>query len=156
GFQLDALRAQAERRDFRPVDLKVAAKVALKSAIRMVEQYNVVGIVPGLDPKLKEQAVVYSSHWDHMGIDETAQPGKQDRIYNGAIDNASGTAALLAMAQEAVRHPAKRSQMFLWVAAEEQGLLGSAAYASKPLWPIEKTVANLNLDSLNFVGLVKD
>jgi Zn-dependent M28 family amino/carboxypeptidase len=86
--------------------------------------------------------------------------GKQgtegDTIFNGAVDNASGTAALLAMAQEAVRNPAKRSQMFLWVAAEEQGLLGSAAYAAKPLWPIEKTVANLNLDSLNFVGLVKD
>jgi Zn-dependent M28 family amino/carboxypeptidase len=112
----------------------------------------VAGIVPGTDPKLKDELVVYSAHWDHMGKQGT----EGDTIFNGAVDNASGTAALLAMAQEAVRNPAKRSQMFLWVAAEEQGLLGSAAYAAAPLWPIEKTVANLNLDSLNFVGLVKD
>ncbi|MCC2971822.1 M28 family peptidase [Massilia sp. IC2-476] len=160
GFELDTLRAQAERRDFRPVDLKVAAKVELKSAIRSVEQYNVVGIVPGTDPKLKEQAVVYSSHWDHMGIDEGTQKGTgapdRDRIYNGAIDNASGTAALLAMAQEAVKKPARRTQVFLWPAAEEQGLLGSAAYVKNPVVPLAKTAADLNLDSLNFVGPTRD
>ncbi|QOY95621.1 M28 family peptidase [Massilia sp. UMI-21] len=155
GFDLDALRARAERRDFRPVDLNVAAHVELKSAIRMVEQYNVVGIVPGTDPKLKSQAVVYSSHWDHMGSDEAA-PGKQDRIYNGAIDNASGTAALLAMAAEAVRKPARRTQVFLWPAAEEQGLLGSAAYVKDPVVPLAQTAADLNLDSLNFVGATRD
>jgi Zn-dependent M28 family amino/carboxypeptidase len=120
--------------------------------VRTLNEFNVAGIVPGTDPKLKDELVVYSAHWDHMG----KQGSEGDTIFNGAVDNASGTAALLAMAQEAVRNPAKRSQMFLWVAAEEQGLLGSAAYASAPLWPIEKTVANLNLDSLNFVGLVKD
>jgi Zn-dependent M28 family amino/carboxypeptidase len=156
GFDLDTLRAQAERRDFRPVDLKIAAKVELKSAIRTVEQYNVVGIVPGTDPKLKAQAVVYSSHWDHMGIDEAAQPGKTDRIYNGAIANASGTAALLAMAAEAVKKPARRTQVFLWPAAEEQGLLGSAAYVKNPVVPLAQTAADLNLDSLNFVGKTKD
>lgn len=161
GFDLDTLRAQAERRDFRPVDLKIGARVDLKSAIRMVEQYNVVGIVPGTDPKLKAQAVVYSSHWDHMGIDEAAQPGagaqgRQDRIYNGAIDNASGTAALLAMAAEAVKKPARRTQVFLWPAAEEQGLLGSAAYVKNPVVPLAQTAADLNLDSLNFVGKTKD
>jgi Zn-dependent M28 family amino/carboxypeptidase len=155
GFDLDRLRAQAERRDFRPVDLKVAAQVKLKSAIRMVEQYNVVGIVPGTDPKLKAQAVVYSSHWDHMGIDAGADDGK-DRIYNGAIDNASGTAALLAMAQEAVGKPARRTQVFLWPAAEEQGLLGSAAYVKNPVVPLAQTAADLNLDSLNFVGVTRD
>ena len=158
GHDLDQLRAQAERRDFRPVDLKVAAKVALRSTIRPVEQFNVVGIVPGSDPKLKEQAVVYSSHWDHMGMAE-AKPGddpKADRIYNGAIDNASGTAALLAMAAEAVKKPAKRTQIFLWPAAEEQGLLGAAAYVAKPVWPLAQTTADLNLDSLNFVGRTRD
>ncbi|UVW29755.1 M28 family peptidase [Massilia sp. H6] len=156
GFQLDALRAQAERRDFRPVDLKIATRVELKSAIRQVEQFNVVGLVPGTDPKLKEQAVVYSSHWDHMGMDEGPAAGKQDRIYNGAIDNASGTAALLAMAAEAVKKPARRTQVFLWPAAEEQGLLGSAAYVNDPVVPLAKTAADLNLDSLNFVGKTKD
>ena len=120
--------------------------------MRPLNVFNVAGVVPGTDPKLKDEVVIYTAHWDHMG----KQGSEGDTVFNGAVDNASGTAALLAMAQEAVRNPAKRSQMFLWVAAEEQGLLGSAAYASKPLWPLEKTAANLNLDSLNFVGLAKD
>ncbi|MGH8854929.1 MAG: M28 family peptidase, partial [Telluria sp.] len=156
GFDLDTLRAQAERRDFRPVDLKIAAHVEVKSSIRQVEQFNVVGIVPGTDPKLKQQAVVYSSHWDHMGIDDVGSDGKKDRIYNGAIDNASGTAALLAMAAEAVKRPARRTQVFLWPAAEEQGLLGSATYVKNPVVPLAQTAADLNLDSLNFVGRTRD
>jgi Zn-dependent M28 family amino/carboxypeptidase len=155
GFDLDKLRAQAERRDFTPVDLKTAAHVELKSAIRQGEDFNVVGIVPGTDPKLKEQAVVYSAHWDHLGIDQNIPEGR-DRIFNGAVDNASGSAALLAMAAEAVRQPARRSQVFLWPAAEEQGLLGSAAYVANPVVPLAKTAADLNLDSLNFVGRTKD
>ncbi|MEH6435418.1 M28 family peptidase [Massilia sp. DD77] len=157
GHDLDQLRAQAERRDFRPVDLKIGARVELKSAVRQVEQFNVVGIVPGTDPRLKDQAVVYSSHWDHLGTDEgAAAEGKKDRIYNGAIDNASGTAALLAMAAEAVKKPTRRSQVFLWPAAEEQGLLGSAAYVRNPVVPLAQTAADLNLDSLNFVGRTRD
>jgi Zn-dependent M28 family amino/carboxypeptidase len=155
GFDLDKLRAQAERRDFTPVDLKTAAHVELKSAIRQVEDFNVVGIVPGTDPKLREQAVVYSAHWDHLGIDQNIPEGR-DRIFNGAVDNASGSAALLAMAAEAVGQPARRSQVFLWPAAEEQGLLGSAAYVANPVVPLAKTAADLNLDSLNFVGRTKD
>ncbi len=155
GFDLDVLRAQAERRDFKPVDLKVATHVELRSTIRQVEQFNVVGIVPGTDPKLKQQAVVYSAHWDHMGIDEGAKDGR-DHIYNGAVDNASGTAALLAMAAEAVKRPARRSQVFLWPAAEEQGLLGSAAYVADPVFPLDRTAADLNLDSMNFVGTTRD
>jgi Zn-dependent M28 family amino/carboxypeptidase len=165
GFDLDTLRAQAESRDFRPVDLKTTAHVELRSAVRQVEQFNVAGIVPGTDPKLKEQAVVYSAHWDHLGVDEdmrsdlrsgVRREGKTDHTYNGAIDNASGTAALLAMAAEAVKHPAKRTQIFLWPAAEEQGLLGSAAYVANPVWPLNKTSADLNLDSMNFVGRTRD
>jgi Zn-dependent M28 family amino/carboxypeptidase len=159
GFELDALRARAERRDFRPVELKINAKVELKSAIRQVEQYNVAGIVPGSDPKLKAQAVVYSSHWDHLGMDDEARAGaagRKDRIYNGAIDNASGTAALLAMAAEAVKKPARRTQVFLWPAAEEAGLLGSAAYVKNPAVPLAQTAADLNLDSLNFAGRTRD
>ncbi|SFD75527.1 M28 family peptidase [Massilia yuzhufengensis] len=152
GQDLDKLRAAAESKDFKPVVLNARVKGEARAEVRSLNEFNVAGIVPGTDPKLKDELVVYSAHWDHMGKQGT----EGDTIFNGAVDNASGTAALLAMAQEAVRNPAKRSQMFLWVAAEEQGLLGSAAYAAKPLWPIEKTVANLNLDSLNFVGLVKD
>ncbi|MDQ1814880.1 M28 family peptidase [Massilia sp. CCM 9210] len=152
GEDLDALRTAAENKNFKPVALKAKVKGEMKAAVRMVEQFNVAGVVPGTDPKLKDEVVIYSAHWDHLG----KQGEGADTIYNGAVDNASGTAGLLAMAQEAVRSPAKRSQMFLWVAAEEQGLLGSAAYASSPLWPANKTAANLNLDSLNFVGAAKD
>ncbi|MBQ5942520.1 MULTISPECIES: M28 family peptidase [unclassified Massilia] len=152
GQDLDKLRLAAEDRNFKPVPLNARVKGEARAAVRTLNEYNVAGVVPGTDPKLKDEVVIYTAHWDHMGKQGT----EGDTVFNGAVDNASGTAALLAMAQEAVRNPAKRSQMFLWVAAEEQGLLGSAAYASKPLWPLEKTAANLNLDSLNFVGLAKD
>lgn len=153
GKNLDALRAQAEVRGFKAVDLGVRAHVALDSTVRAVEQFNVVGIVPGTDPALKDQAVVYSSHWDHLGKTDS---GGVDRIWNGAIDNASGTAALLAMAQVAVQKPARRTQVFLWPCAEEQGLLGSLAYVRQPAWPLARTAADLNLDSMNFVGKTRD
>jgi Zn-dependent M28 family amino/carboxypeptidase len=157
GFDLDKLRAQAERRDFQPVDLKIKVHAEVKSTIRQIEQFNVAGIIPGTDARLKEQAVIYSAHWDHLGMDEGARrDDKTDHTWNGAIDNASGAAALLAMAAEAVKHPAKRTQVFLWPAAEEQGLLGSAAYVRNPAWPLDKTTADLNLDSMNFVGKTRD
>ncbi|WP_219118004.1 M28 family peptidase [Janthinobacterium sp. UMAB-56] len=152
GQDLDALRAQAESKDFKAVALNAKLSGDMKSAVRKVEQFNIAGMVPGTDPTLKEEAVIYSGHWDHLG----KQGDSGDTIYNGAVDNASGTAGLLAMAQEAVKKPAKRTQIFLWVAAEEQGLLGSAAYAADPLWPLDKTAAALNLDSLNFVGATHD
>jgi Zn-dependent M28 family amino/carboxypeptidase len=152
GQDLDALRAAAEKKDFKPVPLAARLNGEMKAAVRKVEQFNVAAVVPGTDPKLKDEVVIYSAHWDHLG----KQGDTGDTIFNGAVDNASGSAALLAMAAEAQRVPAKRSQMFLWVAAEEQGLLGSAAYASSPLWPLARTAANLNLDSLNFVGATRD
>jgi Zn-dependent M28 family amino/carboxypeptidase len=152
GQDLDALRAAAESKDFQPVPLKAKVAGDMKAAVRRIEQFNVAGMVPGTDPKLKDEVVIYSAHWDHLGKQGT----EGDTIFNGAIDNASGSAALLAMAKEASLNPARRSQMFLWVAAEEQGLLGSSAYASAPLWPLAKTAANLNLDSLNFIAVTRD
>jgi Zn-dependent M28 family amino/carboxypeptidase len=152
GQDLDALRAKAESKDFQAVALNAKLTGEMKSSVRKVEQFNIAGMVPGTDAKLKDEAVIYSGHWDHLG----RQGNSGDTIYNGAVDNASGTAGLLAMAQEAVKKPAKRTQIFLWVAAEEQGLLGSAAYAADPLWPLNKTAAALNLDSLNFVGATRD
>jgi len=154
GKNLDALRAQAEVRGFKPVDLGVRARVAVDSTVRSVEQFNVVGIIPGTDPVLKDQAVIYSSHWDHLGKIDSGNG--TDKIWNGAIDNASGTAALLAMAQVAVQKPARRTQLFLWPCAEEQNLLGSTAYVRDPAWPLAKTAADLNLDSMNFVGKTRD
>jgi Zn-dependent M28 family amino/carboxypeptidase len=156
GQDLDQVRAAAERKDFKPVELGITARGTLVSVQREVVQANIAAVVPGTDPKLKEEVVIYSAHWDHLGLDENLQKAGKDGIYNGAVDNASGSAALLAMAQLAVHTPAKRSQMFLWVCAEEQGLIGSSAYAAKPLWPLAKTAADLNLDSLNFVGATKD
>lgn len=152
GKDLDQLRAAAERKDFAPVSLTAKLVGEEKAEIRTVDQYNIAAVVPGTDPKLKDEVVIYSAHWDHLGKQGTTG----DTIYNGAIDNGSGTAALLAMAKAAMQAPAKRSQMFLWVAAEEQGLLGSAMYAAQPLWPANKTAANLNLDSLNFMGITRD
>jgi len=149
GFELDALRAAAEHRDFRPVALNISAHSEIRSRVRQVEQFNVVGIVPGSDPKLKDEAVVYSAHWDHLGKTE-------ERIYNGAIDNGSGAAALLAMAAAAVQKPAKRSQVFLWPAAEEVGMHGASAYVANPAFPLNRTLADLNLDSMNFAGRSKD
>lgn len=108
------------------------SKSSLKSQVRLFEQFNVGGLIPGTDPQLSSEVVVYSAHWDHLGKnDELIKQGK-DGIYNGAVDNASGTASLLAMAQVAMAYPTKRAQMFLWVCAEEQGLLGSAHYAQNP------------------------
>ncbi len=162
GRDLDVLRAAAETSDFKPVDLGVLVHVAMSSQVREIFQYNVSGIVPGTDPKLKEQAVVYSAHWDHFGVDKNFRDDKRVRddhsvrIWNGAVDNASGSAALLAMAEVAVAHPARRTQIFLWPCAEEQGLLGSLAYVRNPLWPLAKTAVDLNLDSMNFVGRTRD
>jgi Zn-dependent M28 family amino/carboxypeptidase len=152
GQDLDALRTAAESKGFKAVALNAQVKGNMNAVVRSIEQFNVAAVVPGTDKTLKDEVVIYSAHWDHLG----KQGDGADTIYNGAVDNGSGTAGLLAMAQEAIKAPAKRSQMFLWVAAEEQGLLGSAAYASSPLWPAAKTAANLNLDSLNFVGAAKD
>ena len=152
GQDLDALRAAAENKNFKPVPLAAKVKGEMQAVVRAVEQFNVAGLVPGTDPKLKDEVVIYTGHWDHLG----KQGEGKDTIFNGAVDNASGIAGLLAMAQEAAKAPAKRSQMFLFVAAEEQGLLGSAAYAVNPLWPLAKTAANLNLDSLNFIGATSD
>ena len=165
GQDLDALRALAQHRAFRPVALDLTLKGTLHSTVRTIEQFNVAGVVPGTDPALKDELVVYTAHWDHLGkgaapgVDSHPSPAPDpttDTIYNGAVDNASGCAALLAMAQAAFHAPAKRSQMFLFVCAEEQGLLGSKAYAAEPLWPLAKTAADLNLDSLNFVAPTRD
>ena len=161
GQTLEALQAMAQCREFRPVTLDLTLKGTLSSAVRTVDQFNVAGVVPGTDPRLKDELVIYSAHWDHLGKGQTpavdVHPGHgPDAIYNGAVDNASGCAALLAMAQAALRAPAKRSQMFLFVCAEEQGLLGSTAYVATPLWPLAKTAADLNLDSLNFIAPTRD
>lgn len=154
GYDLDALRQQAARRDFQPIALTMRARASVLSQVRQLNQANVIAMVPGTDARLRDEAIIYSAHWDHLGKVEEA--GKPAQIWNGAVDNASGAAALLAMAEQAVKQPTRRTQIFMWPAAEEQGLIGSLYYVRHPLWPLAKTVADLNLDSMNFVGATRD
>jgi Zn-dependent M28 family amino/carboxypeptidase len=110
----------------------------------------VAAILPGTDAELRKELVIYSAHWDHFG------KGADGAIYTGAVDNATGCAAVLALAKALVHRPLKRSVMFLFPCAEEQGLLGSSAYVAAPLWPLERTVLDINLESLNVVGPTRD
>src|ERR1044072_7891425 len=119
---------------------------------------HVVGVIEGSDPSLKNEYVVYSAHWDHLGIGAPNKNG--DTIYNGALDNATGVAVVLGIAETIARMPPaqrpKRSSLFLFTTAEEQGLLGAEWYAKHPVVPLEKTAANVNLDSMNVLGPTQD
>jgi hypothetical protein len=157
GKDLDQLRAAAEKRDFKPVPLGVKVSLALTSEIRQVESGNVIGKLEGSDARLKEQAVLYTAHHDHLGIKEGAKPG-DDVIYNGALDNASGVSALLALAKAYTALPAvpKRTIYFASVTAEEQGLLGSEYLAKHLPVPAGRISANINIDGLNIFGKTHD
>jgi Zn-dependent M28 family amino/carboxypeptidase len=153
GFDLDELRAKAETREFRPVPLKVKMSVATKTALRRVKTANVLGLLPGSDPKLKNQLVVWTAHHDHLGI-RAAKNG--DDIYNGALDNASGVAAMLTAAQAIVPEKPKRSILFAAVGVEESGLLGSLYFTQHPIVPIGRIAANINIDGINIWGRTRD
>jgi Zn-dependent M28 family amino/carboxypeptidase len=148
GQDFEALKRRALQRDFQPVTLKHSSMTArIRNQVREVASRNVLGAVPGSDPALKHQWIVYTAHWDHLGRNASLDG---DSIYNGAVDNATGTAALIEIAQafNALGAAPRRSILFLAVTAEEQGLLGSRHYASHPLYPLEQTVANINMDAL--------
>ena len=158
GYELADMRSKAASRDFQPVKLNLKGKINLKSELRRVEAPNVIGILPGRDPKLRDEYVVYSAHWDHFGVGAPDKTG--DTIYNGAVDNATGCAAVLAIAEALAKLPVsqrpRRSSLFLFPTAEEQGLLGAEWYSRHPVVPVEKTAANVNLDSMNMLGLTRD
>jgi Zn-dependent M28 family amino/carboxypeptidase len=158
GQDLEALRAKAATREFQPVKLGLKGKLSLKSEVKRVAAPNVVGVLPGSDPRLSNEYVVYSAHWDHLGVGAPNKDG--DTIYNGALDNASGVACVLAIAESLAKLPLaqrpKRSSLFLFPTAEEQGLLGAEWYTKHPVVPIAQTVANVNLDSMNVLGTTKD
>jgi Zn-dependent M28 family amino/carboxypeptidase len=158
GQDLDALRTQAASRNFQPVKLGLKGKINLKSEVKRVAAPNVVGILEGRDPKLRNEYVVYSAHWDHLGVGAADKTG--DTIYNGAVDNASGVASVLAIAEALSKLPVsqrpRRSSLFLFPTAEEQGLLGAEWYAKHPLVPVERTAADVNLDSMNVLGTTHD
>jgi Zn-dependent M28 family amino/carboxypeptidase len=155
GQDFAALKKQAITREFKPVPLGLTASMAVKNTLRTLDSRNVLAKLEGSDPQLKNEYVVYSAHWDHLGIGD---PVNGDRIYNGALDNASGVASLLEIARAftQVQPPPKRSILFLMVTAEEQGLLGSQYYSVTPAYPLAKTVANINMDTVNPWGRTKD
>jgi len=154
GLNFDSLKAAATRKDFRPVSLGATADFRLSNEFRRVRSKNVVAKLEGSDPDRKDEYVIYTAHWDHLGVDETLP----DPIYNGALDNASGTAALLELAEAFTKleTPPARSILFLAVTAEEQGLLGAKYYATQPLYPHERTLADINIDGVNQWGRTRD
>ncbi|TPE45007.1 M28 family metallopeptidase [Pontibacter mangrovi] len=155
GRSFDELKEAARKKDFQPVPLKASASFNIKNQLREVQSQNVVAKLEGSDEKLKDEYVIYTAHWDHLGKDTTLQG---DQVYNGALDNASGTAGLLEIAKAFTKleKKPKRSILFLAVTAEEKGLLGSKYYASRPLYPLAKTVAVVNMDVLNAYGPTED
>lgn len=155
GQDFDSLKTSAATRESTPVPLGVTASVTLRNALRTIDSRNVIAKLEGSDPALKDEYVVYTAHWDHFGVGDKVDG---DSIYNGALDNATGTAGLLAMAKafKAMPTPPKRSILFLAVTAEEQGLLGAQYYSVTPLYPLAKTLANINMDVLNAWGRTRD
>jgi Zn-dependent M28 family amino/carboxypeptidase len=155
GQDFDALKKSATTKEFKPVALNAKANFDIKNTLREINSQNVVARLEGSDPNLKNEYLVYSAHWDHLGRDPKIEG---DQIYNGAIDNASGVGELLEIAEAFTKmSPApKRSVLFLAVTAEEKGLLGAKYYATNPLYPVAKTVANINMDGVNQWGRTKD
>ncbi|ROU07975.1 M28 family peptidase [Lysobacter enzymogenes] len=154
GLDFDKLKKQAQTRDFKPVTLKnISFSANYNVDSEVITSQNVVGRVEG--SKRPDETVIYSAHWDHLGI---GQPdAKGDTIYNGAVDNATGTAALIEMGRTfAKAKKPLRSVVFLAVTAEEKGLLGSEYYSAKPLYPLAKTVAVINTDALDPTGPARD
>jgi len=153
--KVEELVAASASRDFRPIPLGIRIRGILSTKIRQIESRNVVAVVPGSDPKLKDEAVIYTAHWDHLG---KGDPVNGDAIYNGAVDNATGCGILLELARAWAARPEKprRSAVFLAVTGEEAGLLGSEFYAAHPLFPAAKTAIDLNYDAIFPWGRAKD
>ena len=155
GKDFDTLERAARERDFRPVPLAATATIHLKNSIRAVHSHNVVGELVGSDPKLRTEYLLYTAHWDHLG---TGAPIHGDSIFNGAVDNAAGVAGMLELAKafKSLPTPPRRSILFIALTAEEKGLLGARYYVENPLYPLGRTLADLNLDGLNQWGRTSD
>ncbi len=157
GQDLDALRAAAQKKDFRPVPLGVTWSIAMANTVSRKQTANVLGRLPGSDPALAAQAVLYTAHHDHLGMKAGAAAG-EDAIFNGALDNASGVSAMLATAKAMAALPQRprRSVIFAAVAAEEAGLLGSKYLAAHLPIPAGRVAANINVDGMSIWGRTRD
>ena len=155
---LDALIEQAKSRDFRPIPLGIKTSLTLANTVTRTQSANVYGVLRGSDPTLADEYVIYSAHFDHLGIGEPNPANPDDKIYNGAMDNASGVGMLFAIgeAYRALPQPPRRSVVLLFVAAEEQGLLGSEYFAEHPPMPPGRIAADINFDSGNIWGETRD
>ena len=156
GMDLDALREQADNRDFQPVPLGITTSMSMDVEINRVQSANVLGLIPGSDPELKDEVVIYTAHHDHLGIGTPNEEG--DAIYNGAFDNATGVAQAMVIAKaiKSLPEAPRRSVLIALVGAEEQGLLGSEYYAANPTFSPGKIAANINYDGGNVWGHTHD
>jgi len=153
GLDYNKIISSAAKRGFKPVDMNLKASIQFKNKVEYTKSNNVAAVWPGTDQS--DEYIIYTAHWDHFGVNPAF---KGDSILNGALDNATGTAALIEIAKAFTKLPEKqnRSILFLAVTCEEQGLLGSQFYAENPLFPLNKTVAVINMDALNIFGKTKD
>jgi Zn-dependent M28 family amino/carboxypeptidase len=153
GLDLEQAKVAARRPNFQPIPLKATLTAHLTATPTVVTSHNVVGILPG--KRYPDETIIYSAHWDHLGVGKPDATG--DRIYNGAVDNGTGISELIEQARAFAQGPRPdRSVVFLAVTGEEKGLLGSSYYAAHPLYPLAKTVANLNVDAWLPDGPQKD
>ncbi len=155
GKTVDELLTAANSRDFKPIPLGIHIRGNIPTEIRQIQSNNVIAKVEGSDPQLKSEAVLFTAHWDHLGIGPAVDG---DSIYNGAVDNATGCAMIIEMARAwaALEHKPKRSAIFMAVTAEEAGLRGTEYYAAHPVIPLSKTALDLNFDAFYPFGRTKD
>jgi Zn-dependent M28 family amino/carboxypeptidase len=155
GRSLDEARAAAVSREFRPIELGLLGSVEIRMRSRTLTSHNVVARVEGRDAKARDELIVYTAHWDHLGI---GKPADGDSIYNGALDNASGVGGVLEIARAFAARAGElnRSVLFLFTTGEESGLLGSTYYTEHPLYPLTSTLAEINVDGVNIWGRTSD
>ena len=158
GLDFETLKKSALSREFKPVKLGVTATFQVQNTLREIASNNVVAKIEGSDPELKNECVVFSAHWDHFGVNDKLPGARTQQIFHGALDNASGVAMLLELAKayKALPAPPKRTIVFIATTGEEQGLLGAQYYVRHPLYPLYRTLANINIDGINTWGRTKD